>query len=155
MNGPLTMTQSAVLSLDRCPQQDRSDQKGAKCVGLGATGANVIFSLIETLLNSKLFGLFGLTRLFSNIYKLDSFLWQQSANTVQIPTRIPEKIVVALFSGILVNSGIQVDASTDTDQNTGNLNTGIHYNTGKKAYDGAFYLLNTGNRNSGIILGRL
>ena len=28
---------------------------------------------------------------------------------VQIPTRIPEKIVVALFSGILVNSGILVD----------------------------------------------
>ena len=27
---------------------------------------------------------------------------------VQIPTRIPEKIVVALFSGILVNSGILV-----------------------------------------------
>ena len=30
--------------------------------------------------------------------------------TVQIPTRIPEKIVVALFSGILVNSGILVVA---------------------------------------------
>ena len=44
-------------------------------------------------------------------------------------------------------------SSTDTDQNTGNLNTGIHYNTGKKAYDGAFYLLNTGNWNSGIVLG--
>ena len=29
---------------------------------------------------------------------------------VQIPTRIPEKIVVALFSGILVNSGILVVA---------------------------------------------
>ena len=29
---------------------------------------------------------------------------------VQIPTRIPEKIVVALFSGIVVNSGIQVEA---------------------------------------------
>ena len=28
---------------------------------------------------------------------------------IQIPTRIPEKIVVALFSGILVNSGILVD----------------------------------------------
>ena len=28
---------------------------------------------------------------------------------LQIPTRIPEKIVVALFSGILVNSGILVD----------------------------------------------
>ena len=28
---------------------------------------------------------------------------------VQIPTRIPEKIVVALFSGILVNCGILVD----------------------------------------------
>ena len=27
---------------------------------------------------------------------------------IQIPTRIPEKIVVALFSGILVNSGIPV-----------------------------------------------
>ena len=43
--------------------------------------------------------------------------------------------------------------STDTDQNTGNLNTGIHYNTGKKGYDGAFYLLNTGNGNTGIVLG--
>ena len=31
MNGPLTMTQSAVLSLDRGPQQDQSDQKGASC----------------------------------------------------------------------------------------------------------------------------
>ena len=31
---------------------------------------------------------------------------------VQIPTRIPEKIVVALFSGILVNSGILVLADT-------------------------------------------
>ena len=30
--------------------------------------------------------------------------------TVQIPTRIPEKVVVALFSGVLVNSGIQVVA---------------------------------------------
>ena len=30
-------------------------------------------------------------------------------NKIQIPTRIPEKIVVALFSGILVNSGILVD----------------------------------------------
>ena len=30
--------------------------------------------------------------------------------TIQIPTRIPEKIVVALFSGILVNSGIRVEA---------------------------------------------
>ena len=29
---------------------------------------------------------------------------------VQSPTRIPEKIVVALFSGILVNSGILVEA---------------------------------------------
>ena len=29
---------------------------------------------------------------------------------VQIPTRIPEKIVVARFSGILVNSGIPVVA---------------------------------------------
>ena len=29
---------------------------------------------------------------------------------VQIPTLIPEKIVVALFSGIRVNSGIQVEA---------------------------------------------
>ena len=29
---------------------------------------------------------------------------------IQTPTRIPEKIVVALFSGILVNSGIQVEA---------------------------------------------
>ena len=29
---------------------------------------------------------------------------------IQIPTRIPEKIVVALFSGILVNSGILVVA---------------------------------------------
>ena len=29
---------------------------------------------------------------------------------IQIPTRIPEKIVVALFSGILVNSGILVIA---------------------------------------------
>ena len=29
---------------------------------------------------------------------------------VQIPTRIPEKIVVALFSGIVVNSGILVEA---------------------------------------------
>ena len=29
---------------------------------------------------------------------------------IQIPTRTPEKIVVALFSGILVNSGIQVEA---------------------------------------------
>ena len=29
---------------------------------------------------------------------------------IQIPTRTPEKIVVALFSGILVNSGIQVKA---------------------------------------------
>ena len=43
--------------------------------------------------------------------------------------------------------------STDTDYNTGNLNTGIHYNTGKKTYDGAFYLLNTGNGNTGIVLG--
>ena len=42
--------------------------------------------------------------------------------------------------------------NTDTDQNTGNLNTGIHYNTGKKGYDGAFYLLNTGNGNNGIVL---
>ena len=31
---------------------------------------------------------------------------------VQIPTRIPEKIVVALLSGILVNSGIQVEAGS-------------------------------------------
>ena len=31
---------------------------------------------------------------------------------IQIPTRIPEKIVVALFSGILVNSGILVVADT-------------------------------------------
>ena len=31
---------------------------------------------------------------------------------VQIPTRIPEKIVVALFSGILVNSGILVGICT-------------------------------------------
>ena len=31
---------------------------------------------------------------------------------VQIPTRIPEKIVVAIFSGILVNSGIVVVAGT-------------------------------------------
>ena len=29
-------------------------------------------------------------------------------DTLQIPTRIPEKIVVALFSGILVISGIPV-----------------------------------------------
>ena len=29
---------------------------------------------------------------------------------VQIPTRIPEKTVVALFSGIIVNSGIEVEA---------------------------------------------
>ena len=29
---------------------------------------------------------------------------------IQIPTRKPEKIVVALFSGILVNSGILVVA---------------------------------------------
>ena len=29
---------------------------------------------------------------------------------IQSPTRIPEKIVVALFSGVLVNSGIQVEA---------------------------------------------
>ena len=29
---------------------------------------------------------------------------------MQIPTRIPEKIVIALFSGILVNSGIPVVA---------------------------------------------
>ena len=29
---------------------------------------------------------------------------------IQIPTRIPEKIVVALFSGFLVNSGIRVEA---------------------------------------------
>ena len=42
---------------------------------------------------------------------------------------------------------------TDTDQNTGNQNTGIHYNTGKKGYDGAFYLLNTGNGNTGIVWG--
>ena len=28
----------------------------------------------------------------------------------QVPTRIPEKIVIALFSGILVNSGIPVVA---------------------------------------------
>ena len=32
-----------------------------------------------------------------------------SSNAVQIPTRIPEKIVVSLFSGILVNSAILVD----------------------------------------------
>ena len=30
--------------------------------------------------------------------------------SIQIPTRIPEKIVVTQFSGILVNSGIQVEA---------------------------------------------
>ena len=29
---------------------------------------------------------------------------------IQSPTRIPEKIVVGLFSGILVNSGIIVEA---------------------------------------------
>ena len=29
-------------------------------------------------------------------------------SSIQIPTRIPEKIVVALFSGILVNYGIVV-----------------------------------------------
>ena len=29
---------------------------------------------------------------------------------IHIPTRIPEKIVVGLFSGILVNSGIPVEA---------------------------------------------
>ena len=29
---------------------------------------------------------------------------------IQIPTRIPEKIVVALFAGIVVNSGILVEA---------------------------------------------
>ena len=34
----------------------------------------------------------------------------RSITQVQIPTRTPEKIVVALFSGILVNSGIQVEA---------------------------------------------
>ena len=31
---------------------------------------------------------------------------------IQIPTRIPEKIVVALFSGIVVNFGIQVEAKS-------------------------------------------
>ena len=30
-----------------------------------------------------------------------------SGTIIQIPTRIPEKIVVALFSGILVNSGFK------------------------------------------------
>ena len=45
-----------------------------------------------------------------------------------------------------------MEQSTDTDLNTGNLNTGIHYNTGKNAYDKAFYLLNTGNWNTGIFL---
>ena len=39
--------------------------------------------------------------------KMDSRV--NSQNKLQIPTRIPEKIVVALFSGILVNSGILVD----------------------------------------------
>ena len=34
-----------------------------------------------------------------------------ASNQIQIPTRIPEKIVVALFSGIFVNSGILVIAS--------------------------------------------
>ena len=33
---------------------------------------------------------------------------KKAFNEVQIPTRIPEKIVAALFSGILVNSGILV-----------------------------------------------
>ena len=39
------------------------------------------------------------------IYNHDSRLGK-----VQIPTRIPEKFVVALFSGVLVNSGIVVVA---------------------------------------------
>ena len=39
----------------------------------------------------------------------EHFAWKWDI-TVQIPTRIPEKIVVALFSGILVNSGILVVA---------------------------------------------
>ena len=36
----------------------------------------------------------------------------QKEREIQIPTRITEKIVVALFSGILVNSGILVVAET-------------------------------------------
>ena len=35
---------------------------------------------------------------------------KQNQRLIQIPTRVPEKIVVAIFSGILVNSGIQVEA---------------------------------------------
>ena len=47
---------------------------------------------------------------------LEKKCWPKKRNlyfrpfSVQIPTRIPEKIVVALFSGIVVNSGIQVEA---------------------------------------------
>ena len=33
---------------------------------------------------------------------------KQNQRLIQIPTRVPEKIVVAIFSGILVNSGIPV-----------------------------------------------
>ena len=42
---------------------------------------------------------------------LNGINWLSSKDgLVQIPTRIPEKIVVALFSGILVISGILVVA---------------------------------------------
>ena len=49
-----------------------------------------------------------LVHAFAYILSLISGL--SKCKEIQIPTRIPEKIVVALFSGILVNSGIQVEA---------------------------------------------
>ena len=49
--------------------------------------------------------------LFSSVVALGTIVTTYSIDfPVQIPTRIPEKIVVALFSGILVNSGILVVA---------------------------------------------
>ena len=48
--------------------------------------------------------------LSSRMVDLLPLLFFRRKRKVQVPTRIPEKIVIALFSGILVNSGIPVVA---------------------------------------------
>ena len=48
-------------------------------------------------------------RSVSRLTSKTSFYYLPVAAKVQIPTRIPEKIVVALFSSIIVNSGVLVD----------------------------------------------
>ena len=60
------------------------------------------FQKVLSLINNRMVG----GPLVLEAYKVGSKGWDWSIESIQTPTRIPEKIAVGLFSGFLVNSGI-------------------------------------------------